>query len=363
MSGQVRHKSLSLRVKSAGAPSDAQLSAISGYTLAEVPAEKLYVRTFIVAHNAIDRDKECFDEALLADFARTLPGKGLFIKHPSGWDGDSGPGKGRWFAASLERMSLDEARKLLREPSLQWPPGIETAVLMQADVYMVRTASNADLQDEIDAGIVGDVSIGFNAKDYERVVDTNGVELNAWRLTGPGEALEASLVWLGAQPGARAIKGAKQSPEIDDVTLQEQYDALKAEYEKTKSALAAAQPSHDVVLAARTALGADAALIDTPALLASTIKAGKSHREALVDQIIAGERHAGLLGDDPELVAAAKAIHMGDTLERLEAHAKHYGTRMPAGGKMTPSDPNALKGDAGDSTKSAPAVFASAPLL
>lgn len=336
----MRHKSLSLRIKSAGAPSDVQLSAIAGYTLADVPAEKLYVRTFIVAHNAIDRDKECFDEALLADFARTLPGKGLFIKHPSGWDGDSGPGKGRWFASSLERMSLEEARKLLREPTLQWPPGVETAVLMQADVYMVRTAGNADLQDEIDAGIVGDVSIGFSAKDYERVVDANGVELNVWRLTGPGEALEASLVWLGAQPGARAIKGAKQSPENDDVNTQEQLDAEKAAHEATKTALSASKPSHDIVLAVRKSLGDNAHMLDKPDELGAAVAAGKAHRELLVDSIITGERQLGLLGDSDEEVGAAKAIYMGDPLERLEQRAKRLGEKSQKGSRMPPGDPN-----------------------
>lgn len=363
MSGALRQKTLSLCIKSAAAPDDSQLSAIRQFTLVDVPAENLYVRTFIVAHNAIDRDRECFDEALLSDFARTLPGKGLFIKHPSGWGGDSGPGKGRWFAAKLERMALDEARTLLREPNLKFPPGVDTAVLLQADMYMTRTATNADLQTDIDAGIVADVSIGFNAKDCERLVDAAGNEMNAWRLLGPGEALEASLVWLGAQPGARAIKGAKQTPENDDVTLQDMYDAAKAELEKTKSALAAAQPSHDIVLKAREALGSDGALIDSPALLADAVKAGKAHRETLVEQIIAGERHAGLLGDDPESVDAAKAIHMGDSLERLAAHAKHYAAKAPAGSKLEPSDPNAPKDDATGNNKSAPAVFASASLI
>jgi hypothetical protein len=363
VSGSLRQKTLSLCIKSAAAPDDAQLTAIRQFTLVDVPAENLYVRTFIVAHNGIDRDRECFDEALLADFARTLPGKGLFIKHPTSWDGDSGPGKGRWFAAKLEQMALDEARTLLREPGLKFPPGVDTAVLLLADMYMTRTATNADLQTDIDAGIVGDVSVGFNAKDCERLVDAAGNEMNAWRLMGPGEALEASLVWLGAQPGARAIKGAKQSPENDDVTLQEMYDAAKAELERTKSALAAAQPSHEIVLKAREALGSDGALIDSPALLADAVKAGKAHRETLVEQIILGERHAGLLGDDPESVAAAKAIHMGDSLERLDARAKHYAAKAPAGSKLKPSDPNAPKDDATDHTKSAPAVFAAAPLI
>ncbi|MBB5885473.1 hypothetical protein DYQ93_11410 [Xanthomonas sp. LMG 8992] len=356
MSG-TRHKSLHLCIKSAGAPSDAQLAAIRTYTLADMPAEKLYVRSFVVAHNAIDRDDECFDEALLADFARTLPGKGLFVKHPSGWDGDSGPGKGRWFGAKLERMSVEEARTLLREPALSFPPGVDTAVLLMGDAYLVRTASNADMLDEMDAGIVGDVSLGFVAKSRQPLVDDQGHELTARRLLGPGEALEASLVWLGAQPGARAIKSAKTTPE-NDVNLQEQLDAEKAAHTATKSALSAAQPAHDIVVKARAALGAHAALLDDPDRLAEVVKAADAHRVALVDQIIAGERHAGLLGDDEESVAAAKAIHMGERLERLQQLAGHYGKRAPSGGRMAPSDPNARTPQ---DTAQAKGVFATNP--
>ena len=43
-----RTKTLALHIKSAGDPSADQLAAIRRYTLADLPAEKLYVRTFVV---------------------------------------------------------------------------------------------------------------------------------------------------------------------------------------------------------------------------------------------------------------------------------------------------------------------------
>ena len=357
-----QHKSFSLRIKAAGDPSAEQLTRIRQFTLAEIPADQLYVRTFALAHNAIDRDNEVFDEALLADFARTLPGKGLFIKHPSGWDGDSGPGKGRWFEAEVVRMGLDEARTLLREPGLQWPPGVLTASILMSGAYMVRTDSNRDLLTEIDAGIVSDVSIGFKAKHGGPIVDEQGRELTARRLTAPGEALEGSLVWLGAQPGARAIKGASRTEE-DQVDIKELFEAAKANNTELQKKLDAAAPSHDIVTKARDAMGDHAHLLDKPELLGETCKAAATYRASLIEDIVAGERHLGLCGDSDEAVKAATAVYAGERLERLEQLAKHYRDRMPSGGKVTPSNPNTQKPDENDGAKGAPSIFLDAKLI
>ncbi|HSX63325.1 MAG TPA: hypothetical protein VLF15_01215, partial [Pseudoxanthomonas sp.] len=325
---------------------------------------------------AIDRDDEVFDASLLADFARTLPGKGLFIKHPSGWDGDSGPGKGRWFEAEVQRMSLDEARTLLRAPGLQWPPGVTTAEILMAGAYLVRTDSNKDLLTEIDAGIVSDVSIGFNAKRGGNIVDEAGRELTARRLTSPGEALEGSLVWLGAQPGARAIKGAQRTEDYT-VDIKELYDAAKANNDALKAnndalktantdlqkQVDASKPSHDIVLKAREALGDHAHLLEKPELLGEACKAAETYRGALISDIVAGERHAGLCGDDDEAVKAASAVYAGFGLVKLEQLAKHYRERTPTGSKVTPSNPNAPAPSKEDGTKGAPAAFAAATLL
>ncbi|WP_349782310.1 hypothetical protein [Xanthomonas arboricola] len=338
-----KHKRLHLAIKSAGDASAEQLTAIRQYTLADLPAEKLYVRTFAIAHNAIDRDRECFDEALLADFARTLPGKGLFIKHPSGWDGDSGPGKGRWFAAKLERMSLDEARTLLREPELKFPPGVETAVLLMADAYLIRTPGNADLLEEIDGGVVGDVSIGCTVKDYERLLDEQGNELNAWRLVGPGEALEASLVWLGAQPGARAIKGAQRTEE-DDVDITKKLETAEGRIKELERDVATSKASHDLVLALRKALGDHAHLIDKPELLGTAVKAADAYRKQLIDDVVAAERQLGLLGDDEEAVTFAKGMYAGDSIDRLESLHKRYGERVAKGGRMPAPETSSRSG-------------------
>lgn len=338
-------KSLHLRIKSAGTPSDAQLSMIRKYTLADMTADQLYVRTFVLAHNAIDRDNEAIDDALLSDFARTLPGKGLFIKHPLGWDGDTGPGEGRWFDARVERMSLDAAREFLREPNLTLPPDRNDVSLLYADAYIARTSENDALLVKIDAGVVSDVSIGFNYAEIKRLVDGDGRELNAWRYLGPGEALEGSLVWLGAQPGARAVKNANRNPEnpVNTATksVQEQLDSAQSDLATATTALASANSTLDAI---RAALTDDAALVDNPTELAALVRAGKDYRGELVDAIVAGERHRGLIGDTPEDVAAAKSAYAVLPASKLKVLAKSLGAtaggKSGSGGGIKPADPN-----------------------
>ena len=224
----------SLQQKTAAIATDEDLAAINALALAEMTADDVYVRTAYLAHNGIDRDKEVFDDSLLEAFANSLPGKGLFIKHPMGYDGDSGPGIGRWFRAQVVDMSLDESRAVLKEPKLQFPPSTETAKLLEASFYIPRTEKNAGLLADIDAGIAGDLSIGFRTSDRAPITDGVSDDVIAYRLMAPGEAYEGSLVWLGAQPGARVHKAASLSnPDIPTSV-----DALQEENARLKKTIA-----------------------------------------------------------------------------------------------------------------------------
>lgn len=344
MTNAVRQKQLSIHVKAAATPSDEQLAKIRTYTLVDFPAEDLYVRTFALAHNAIDRDNECFGEALLLDFARTLPGKGLFIKHPMGWDGDTGPGEGRWFAAELVRMSHDEARAMLRTPGLQFPPDHHDAVLLMASAYMVRTDENGALLRKMDAGIVSDVSISFTYKDRERLRDAAGRELASWRFLGPGEALEGSLVWLGAQTGARAIKSAnKHGPKETPVEVtKEMLEEANAKAAAAAARADANQKAADTLANLKTTLGDSADILERPADLKASIDAAGGYRKSLIEEIVAAERRLGIVGDTPEAKSAAEQLHAGESIDRLKALATHYGA---AGSKVTGGNPNPPRGN------------------
>ena len=335
-------KAMNLRIKSAGAPSDAQLAVIRQYTLADMAADQLYVRSFALGHNCIDRDGEAFDEGLLTDFARTLPGKGAYIKHPTSYDGDSGPAEGRWFSANLQTMSLNDARSFLREPNLTLPPDRNAVTLLMGDAYFAKTSDNAPLLTKVDAGIAGDVSLGFGYDHCDSIKDANGLELQAKRLMGPGEALEASLVWLGAQPGARAVKAANSTriqTEDSAMDLKETQTQLTAANDQVKSLA----PHAAFVADLKTALGTDHAALATDAkALASAAAAGQRYKTRLVDELVAIDRQKGVVGDKPEDVADVKASYGALSLTHLEKlHAAAEKAAPATGTHIEGGDPNA----------------------
>jgi hypothetical protein len=341
-------KSLATRIKSAGAPTDAQLALIRTYTLADMPADQLYVRSFVLGHNCIDRDGEAFDEGLLANFKDTLPGKGAYIKHPTGWQGDSGPAEGRWFAANLQTMSLAEARTYLREPSLALPPDRSAVTLLMGDAYFAKTADNASLLTKVDAGIAGDVSLGFGYDHCDTIKDANGLELQAKRLMGPGEALEASLVWLGAQPGARAVKAANSTnSQIEDsaMDLKETQTKLTAVEDQVKSLT----PHAAFVTDLKTALGTEHAALATDAKgLASAAVAGQRYKTRLIDELVTADRQKGIVGDKPEEVAELKASYAALSLTHLEKMHVASEKGAKGGSQIRGSDPNASDVDLKD---------------
>lgn len=335
-------KALTIAVRKAVAsPTAEQLAAIAQFTVREMKAEELYVREYIVGHNAIDRDRECFDEALLGEFARTFPGKGLFVRHPTGWDGDTGPGEGRIFAARVEQMSLEDARKVLREPNLQLPPDRSMVSVLYASAYIAVTGDNECLRTKLDAGVAGDVSIGFSAAGTESVNDRSGNSV-ARRWKAPGEALELSLVWLGAQPGARTHKNATREGNAVDQVTKEQLDTANKAASDAQADLKAAQPKAKAYDAAAAALGdANKALLEQPTELAKAVADGQAFRKSLVDDIVAADRASGRVkADTEEEVASIKAAYAAMPTAALKT--LHEGATKGAAGvtRLAPSDPN-----------------------
>lgn len=339
--------------KAAATPSAAQLAAINGFTLRDFTGDELHVRTFVLCHNCVDRDDECFDEALLQDFAKSLPGKGVFVKHPTGWDGDTGPGEGLVFATHVETMSLESAQELMRGQDLVLPPDRTQVMAVLADTFFPKTADNAALLTKMDAGVACFVSVGFTAEGgRKQVTDAAGHEYELRRWHAPGEAHEMSLVWLGAQPGARAVKSAPRN-EATDMNLQEQLDAangsiktLTTERDTAKAHAA----KHDAL---KAALGEDATIADDAQGTADLVRAGKAYRAGLVDDCIKADRLSGELGDDETAVATARKEYEGmplTALKRLAASAtKAAGSPESA---ITGGDPNTKKPN-GDATKGA----------
>lgn len=328
-------KALALHVKAAPAADDAALALVNGFTLRPFAADELQLREYVLAHNCIDRDNECFDEALLDNFATSLTGKGVHIIHPTSWNSDGGPAEGKVYAARTESMSLDAARELLREPGLTLPPDRTQVKVLFASAYFARTPDNAALLIKQDAGIAGDVSVGFDAAERVPIKDAEGRELQARRWMAPGEALEMSLVWLGAQQGARATKSAKQNPEPEQTM-----DLTKEEIAALQAKAANAEKSASTLAAIKSALGDDAALLDNPAALKAHITDAKAFKAALVDDIVGLERQLKIVGDEPNDVGAAKEFHAGNSIERLQALQKGLSARLPQAPGIKTADPN-----------------------
>jgi hypothetical protein len=176
------------------------LAKINKYSLRPLSAEEVFVRRYLMAHNAVDRDNERFPEALLDDFANTLPGKSLLNGHnrlelPLGL----------YFDASTEEMTPEQFKALTGEdPNL--PDNVQMVKVLWGWVYMLKADFTEALAANIDAGIYRHASIGFRASD---TIPVKGAFNNVlfYEYVSPGEALEGSIVWLGAQQGATAQKG------------------------------------------------------------------------------------------------------------------------------------------------------------
>jgi hypothetical protein len=156
------------------------------------------VREVVLAHAKIDRDYERFAPDLLDQFAATLPGKPLLVGHSR-----DGVPEGTWVTARTEGEGADKQ--------------------LMARFAIPVLDDNAGLRQRVESGVARSVSIGFEAE--ARTCDVCGEDswvCSHWpgrvlpdgtRATAtwlpPGEAVEGSLVWLGAQPGAQVVRAAK----------------------------------------------------------------------------------------------------------------------------------------------------------
>ncbi|MFW5902063.1 MAG: hypothetical protein ACOCTS_03370 [Thermodesulfobacteriota bacterium] len=181
---------------------DEQLARINKYALSPLTADDVYVRKYLIAHNMVDRDRERFSEELLDNFAATFPGKSFLFAHDRG---DFLP-LGLIFDAGTEEMSPEQFAELTGEEA-RLPDGIEKVKVVMAWFYIPRTETSADIIKNIEAGIYRHGSIGFGAADLAPVKGEYD-QILFWEYKAPGEAREASLVWLGAQHGATTQKAA-----------------------------------------------------------------------------------------------------------------------------------------------------------
>ena len=203
-------KELRIKAVSGAECTPDMLAKINAYALTPLKAEDVYVRKFLMSHNCIDRDNECFPPDMLDQFAATIPGKACIPSH----DRKSLP-LATWFDSATETMTPDQFQALTGETA-KLPQGVDQVKVQWAWMYTLVKDWNQQLRDSIDGGIIRSCSIGFAAADLNAVKDSPTGTTQYWEYCCPGEALEGSLVWLGAQPGATAQKHVKDNHPTED---------------------------------------------------------------------------------------------------------------------------------------------------
>ena len=324
------------------------LAKINSYALVPLTADDVYVRKFLTCHSAIDRDNERFPEELLDYFAATLPGKSFLFGH----DRNNFYPLGLFFDAYTEVMSADAFKALTgEEPRL--PEGTATVKVVWGWMYMLKE-KRQDEAANIDAGVYRHVSISFRAADIRPVKkDVNGPTLY-WEYVGPGEATEASLVWLGAQPGATAQKAAGAEPASHHKGDGDMKKMLLLLGTMLGKSFADDTTEETLANEVKKALGDKDAKIAELTTQVSTLQPladdGKSYRDSLVADYVRMKAALGEAETDATKQEGIKAFASGMPMAMLQGECKHLQTRMDVkfpGGQLQSGDPNGNRQDGG----------------
>ena len=218
----------------AGEVTDADLRKINRYTLTPLKAEDVFTFKTVIGDNETDdRNFEPFNLAALKDMAHLYPGKTVIKDHSRRADNQ---------VARIYDTELVTESRLTKAG--------EPYTRVVAKSYMIRTAANADLIREIQAGIKKEVSTGVRPKkmicnicgsdnmttycphwpghEYEK---EQGKTTCLMTIDGVKDAHELSFVAVPAQPRAGTVKhyGPKPPAEPEEKTEPEE----KAEPEET----------------------------------------------------------------------------------------------------------------------------------
>jgi len=326
-----------------------------------------------IAHNFVDRDGERFNRDILKSFARTITGKSLLRGHDH-----SGTGYGRFFSASLVKVDIDRALEIAGsvdrkdfKKHLEKIQEIDGGIFFLVAKYYILKDGNEKLIRSIDSGIVSDMSIGFRAPDIEPVYDDNGESILWWEFqntkTREGEAIEASHVFLGAQPGARtrleekSFKINKQVKEkiMKRFSLTVQFgqktfersiafdpdnpDAFESEIkvlqdkfqEEVKTLIAGNKAVSDELQNLKSALGD----FDTPEAVKHLIYEMKQYKKNLITDALKYGIAAGIIADEKRdtYQASFEKMTVDEIGDRLKDYVAIVDSKQPPEGQIVPT--------------------------
>ena len=194
-----------------------ELALINSYSRRELGEEDVYVFTVALCDNDIDRDFERFTVESLFALEKLFVGKTGIIDH----DPSAKNQKARIISCKVEAVQGEKTAlgdELFR---------------LTARAYIPRTASNTELIEAIDSGIVKEVSVGcsvertlcsvcrhdINSPACDHIKGREyGGELCYGELDRPSDAYEFSFVAVPAQRSAGVIKTGKKEKNMKDIT-------------------------------------------------------------------------------------------------------------------------------------------------
>ncbi len=203
------------------APDALQLAKINQLAKREHSADEIIVGQMRLAHNAIDRDNERFSEEVLQGFLATIVRKTLLFDHDRNV---SRAAIGKFFDAVIEKMNVSQANMETGE-TLLMPDGNYEVQFLCPWFYIPRKALTEQDAARLDAGIFDFASIGFSAEKRIPIFDSTGKTLYH-EYQGKAEALEGSLVWLGAQHGASLKTPGSKGAEVHCQAPDESFNPL-----------------------------------------------------------------------------------------------------------------------------------------
>jgi hypothetical protein len=190
-------------------PTDEQLAAINTFTRRPFAAEELLVGQLRLCNNAIDRDNERFSEECFDGFVKTIVRKTFLLDHNKYDLSKSAIGK--FFAAEIEKTSVDQARMEI-DGNLTLPEGKTEVWFLCPWFYIPKAALSEQDLVKIEAGIFDFASIGFRCQQLVSIYGPTGSDTLYWEYRGKSEATEGSLVYLGSQFGASVKTASDEEP-------------------------------------------------------------------------------------------------------------------------------------------------------
>lgn len=201
-------KTKAAAVRRADAAADIDL--INRYSVKELTPDEVYCFAVRLCDNEVDRDWERFDRAALEKLAGLFLGKSGIFDHD--WRAENQVA--RLYKTEVVR---GEGRTQAGEPYYY----------LRGCAYMVRSHTNSDIIQEIEAGIKKEVSVGCsigrtvcsicgveNGKCEHVKGQGYGGKLCYFTLKDPTDAYEWSFVAVPAQPAAGVTKGVKSAQDV-----------------------------------------------------------------------------------------------------------------------------------------------------